>query len=101
ERRANDVVARYGGEEFALLLAGIDRPQAAQLAERLRARIAGYDFPHGEEQPGGRLTISIGVAACPSDARTDEGLIKAADESLYRAKKAGRDRVVVAGANGG
>ncbi len=101
ERRANDVVARYGGEEFALLLAGIDRPQAAQLAERLRGRIAGYDFPHGGEQPGGRLTVSIGVAACPTDARTDEALIKAAYEALYRAKKAGRDRVVIAGSNGG
>jgi diguanylate cyclase (GGDEF)-like protein len=99
ERRANDVVARYGGEEFAILLAGIDKPAAAALAERLRERIAFYSFAHGAEQPGGRLTVSVGVAACPTDARTAEGLLQAADAALYLAKKAGRDRVVVADAS--
>ena len=98
ERRANDVVARYGGEEFAILLAGIDKPTASTLGERLRERIAAFAFPHGELQPGGHLTVSVGVAACPSDARTAEGLLQASDAALYRAKKAGRNCVVLSDA---
>jgi diguanylate cyclase (GGDEF)-like protein len=101
ERRANDVVARYGGEEFAVLLGGVDKAQAALLGEKLRARIASHPFKHGADQPGGKLTISIGVAVCPNDSVTAEGLLHAADVALYAAKKGGRDRVVEAsGANG-
>jgi diguanylate cyclase (GGDEF)-like protein len=100
ERRANDVVARYGGEEFAVLLIGTDKPSSAQLAERIRESIAGHGFPHGVEQPGKHLTISIGVAAAPVDARSAEDLLAAADAALYRAKSGGRNRVVIAGDNG-
>ncbi|MSP60039.1 MAG: diguanylate cyclase [Myxococcales bacterium] len=98
ERRVNDLVARYGGEEFAILLVDVDKPAALTIAERLRARVAAFPFPHGSLQPGGHLTISVGIAACPADAATAEALLESADAALYRAKKAGRDRVVLVGA---
>ena len=62
-----------------------------------RVAIEGYDFTGAGSQPEGRLTISGGVAAFPADAPDDAGLIKAADDSLYRAKSRGRNRVEPAG----
>ncbi len=55
--------------------------------------IEGYDFPGAGSQPQGRLTISGGVATYPGDAADDAGLIKAADQNLYRAKDRGRNRI--------
>jgi diguanylate cyclase (GGDEF)-like protein len=101
ERRVNDVVARYGGEEFALLLVDADPTVASTLARRLGARIAEHPFPFADRQPGGRLTVSIGVAVCPNDARTPEALLKEADAALYRAKAEGRNCVAVADGEGG
>ncbi|MEO6951119.1 MAG: diguanylate cyclase [Polyangia bacterium] len=98
ERRQLDVVARYGGEEFALLLEGVNKEAAAEIAEKIRSRIASAQIAGAEKQPLGRLTVSIGVAVCPEDATTPEALLEAADVSLYRAKKSGRDSVVVSGA---
>jgi diguanylate cyclase (GGDEF)-like protein len=85
--RAGDVVARYGGEEFIVLLPDTDLAHAAQTAEMLRARVAG-DCP---------VTISVGVASMLPDRQTEaSALIATADEALYRAKREGRNRVVVA-----
>ena len=95
-RRANDVVARYGGEEFAIVLVDTAKFAAAKLAERLRERVADHVFPDASDQPGGKLTISIGVATCPDDAPDSTSLVRAADGALYAAKHAGRDRVVLA-----
>jgi diguanylate cyclase (GGDEF)-like protein len=97
DRRAVDVVARYGGEEFAVLLHGVGRQQAIEVAEKIRARVAGTIIPGAEEQPLGKLTVSIGEACCPDDAHSAEGLLEAADVALYRAKKSGRDTVIAAG----
>jgi diguanylate cyclase (GGDEF)-like protein len=94
-RRANDFVARYGGEEFAIVLVDTPKLTAAQVAERLRERVAGFPFPHADSQPSGHVSISLGVAAFCDDAVSAEGLVRAADASLYRAKHAGRDRVVL------
>ena len=96
-RRVNDVVARYGGEEFALLLINADHRVAANIAERLRARVCSEPFPQNHELPGGMLTISVGVASCPTDATTAASLLAAADAALFRAKHAGRNQVRVAG----
>jgi diguanylate cyclase (GGDEF)-like protein len=97
-RRVNDFVARYGGEEFAVVLVDTPKLTAYQLAEKLRERVAAHAFqadgrPVGAEAP---LSISVGVAALPDDAADAESLVRAADEALYEAKAAGRDRVVVA-----
>jgi diguanylate cyclase (GGDEF)-like protein len=92
-RRINDAVARYGGEEFAVLL--VDTPKAAgqQVAEQIRRRVEEWNFAEGNAQPGGRLTISVGVATAPDDALESAALVQAADTALYLAKNAGRNRV--------
>ena len=98
DRRQVDVCARYGGEEFAIVLHDVTRDSAVEIADKIRARVASASIAHADKQPLGRLTVSIGVAACPQDAQTAEGLLEAADVALYRAKKSGRDTVVQAGA---
>lgn len=95
-RRAADLVARYGGEEFGILLPGNDRREAAELAERLRARVEGESIEH-PGTPSERVTVSVGAATVePRQDLRPEDLVAAADEALYRAKRAGRNRVVVA-----
>src|SRR5207245_2253148 len=89
--RGVDCVARYGGEEFLVMLLETTVGTAAIVAERIRARVASEEFA------GGRITISIGVAECPSHGDTPESLIESADAALYEAKDGGRDRVVAAG----
>ncbi|HUH06065.1 MAG TPA: diguanylate cyclase [Kofleriaceae bacterium] len=97
-RRANDFCARYGGEEFAIVLVDTPKLTAAKLAERLRERVAGHNFEYRRDQPGGALSISVGVATFPDDAGDSEVLVRAADSALYAAKHAGRNCVVLAGA---
>jgi diguanylate cyclase (GGDEF)-like protein len=89
-----DTAARYGGEEFALLLPGADEEGAARLAERVRATMADRGI---ETFPGALVTVtaSFGVAAFPA-APTEGELFAAADGALYRAKRAGKNRVAVA-----
>ena len=89
--RAVDCVARYGGEEFLVVLLETTVATATVVAERIRARVAGEAFS------GGQMTMSIGVAECPTHGDTPEELIASADAALYEAKGAGRDRVVAAG----
>jgi diguanylate cyclase (GGDEF)-like protein len=87
--RRVDMVARYGGEEFVVLLPETGRDDAVLVAEKLRAAVAALDLPH-------KLTISVGVAMCPEHAVAPPRLIDAADQALLAAKRAGRDRVMVA-----
>jgi diguanylate cyclase (GGDEF)-like protein len=89
-----DFVARYGGEEFFVLLPELNADGAAEVAERIRERLAA-DPMLGEE-----VTVSFGVAEFPANGDTAETLISAADSVLYQAKKKGRDQVVVARAAG-
>ncbi|GAB2627133.1 hypothetical protein Aab01nite_80280 [Paractinoplanes abujensis] len=90
--RAGDVVARYGGEEFVVCCPDTGEPEALALAERIRERIAGTPVEH--DGPSIRVTASVGVATRPAGAAA--ALMVAADQALYRAKVAGRDRVAVA-----
>lgn len=98
EVRDDGALGRFGGEEFLLLLPGQARPVALLVAERVRRRIAAATFEHGHRQPGGRLTVSGGVACFPADAEDVAGLLHAADLALYRAKAEGRNRVSAADA---
>ncbi|NPV52882.1 MAG: diguanylate cyclase [Firmicutes bacterium] len=94
--RSTDIVARYGGEEFVVVLIETEKKNAIEVAEKIRARIASYRFPNEETQPSGILTVSVGVATYPDDARTKFDLINAADMAMYRSKKEGRNRVYCA-----
>ncbi|HWN70963.1 MAG TPA: GGDEF domain-containing protein, partial [Haliangium sp.] len=95
DRRTNDLCARYGGEEFVMLLVDTEKHTAARVAERLRRRVADHAFPHAGTQPGGRLSISVGVASFPGDSSSAAGLVEAADQALYQAKRQGRNRVAL------
>jgi diguanylate cyclase (GGDEF)-like protein len=88
--RTTDVVARWGGEEFLVVLPGSPLPEALELAERLRQRVAQAGAA-GAAAPLGGVTMSVGLAAHRPEESTTEWL-RRTDEALYRAKRAGRDR---------
>ncbi|MHB2016145.1 MAG: diguanylate cyclase [Candidatus Xenobia bacterium] len=94
--RLPDLVARYGGEEFLILLFGVNKEQGAGTAERIRAAIEATRFNGGENQPMGKVTISVGVAEFPTDTNNGDELINRADQALYRAKRGGRNQVQIA-----
>jgi diguanylate cyclase (GGDEF)-like protein len=96
QTREQDTVARFGGEEFVILLHGIGGQTAMDAAERIREAIASFPFPNGDRQPLGHVSASIGVSTFPADGMDLELLILKADEALYAAKEAGRDRVMCA-----
>ncbi|RNC73350.1 MAG: diguanylate cyclase [Desulfuromonadales bacterium] len=81
--RRMDLVARYGGEEFVVLLPDTGRREALRLAEELRRHIEEYPFSGRETQPGGRLTVSIGVASYPENGSDASTLGREADAALY------------------
>ncbi|MFB9265209.1 diguanylate cyclase [Bradyrhizobium erythrophlei] len=89
-KRATDLGARYGGEEFSVLLPGIGRAGALEMAEQIRRRLTA-----AREMQQDLPTVSIGLASMvPGDDRTSRDFITAADLALYQAKHTGRDRVV-------
>lgn len=88
ETRAMNLVARYGGEEFAAVLSETSRAGALGYAERVRRRL--------ENDLDGALTVSVGVAVYTDGMATAADLVSAADAALYRAKRAGRNQVIVA-----
>jgi diguanylate cyclase (GGDEF)-like protein len=93
--RATDVAGRYGGDEFLVLLPQTDRKGALAAAERLRASVEHATFEPVRGAPV-RVTVSLGVAAVGPGVDSPVNLIEAADEALYRAKQAGRNRVAAA-----
>lgn len=95
-QRPADSVARYGGEEFVLLLPNTDVPGACNTAERLRQAVFDRKLTHAYSDTADRVTISLGVAATATAHSNPEPLLKAADDALYQAKRAGRNRVEAA-----
>lgn len=94
-RRPLDMAVRLGGEEFALLLYDVDQTQAQQRAEALRESLEGLAIEHQGSTSADRVTMSIGVACLqPDESGTLAQLYEGADRALYKAKAAGRNRVV-------
>ena len=91
--REVDLCARYGGEEFVVILPETTLEVALNVAERIRRKLEEEEFAYEELQPGGKLTLSLGVAALTADASEAQGLVEAADRSLYKAKENGRNQV--------
>ena len=98
--RKMDLVARYGGEEFVILLPDTELDEAEQLAEEIRQHIEEYPFRNRENQPTGKLTVSIGVSSFPENGKEPITLIKEADEALYAAKHSGKNKVCMAHSEG-
>lgn len=91
--RSEDIPCRYGGEEFTIVMPETDATTAIQRAEEIRQAIAGSSILH-MGKPLGPITASIGVATAPEDSTDPERLQALADATLYRAKAAGRNRVL-------
>jgi diguanylate cyclase (GGDEF)-like protein len=94
--RADDVVARYGGEEFVILMGG-NIEDAIEVAERVRHGVEHESVTENETPLGSSLTVSAGLAALSEDLSSLEQLVEKADDELYRAKRAGKNRVAAAG----
>jgi len=93
--RDEDILGRYGGEEFILALVETPKEAALSVGDRIRRTIAQHEFKRGAETLP--ISISVGVASYPEDADLRQDLIGRADEALYYAKEAGRNRVAFLG----
>ncbi len=89
--RSADVAARYGGEEFSILLPQTGLVEAHAIGERIRRRIERTQFPHGQSQPQGAVTVSIGVSSFGAELDAPAEIIRAADRALYAAKARGKN----------
>jgi diguanylate cyclase (GGDEF)-like protein len=89
-----DAVARLGGEEFAILLPGRSARSALSLAERLRATVEGLRLSEGEELV--RFTVSVGLSSLQAGETGFEPMLRRADRALYKVKRSGRNRVLLA-----
>jgi diguanylate cyclase (GGDEF)-like protein/PAS domain S-box-containing protein len=95
-RRPADTVARYGGEEFVCLLPDTDSRGAAWIARQIHSRLRHIPIPHEYSSVSSHITVSIGLASMsPSPDEEPIELIRKADESLYQAKQAGRNRTEI------
>lgn len=94
--RGIDLTARFGGEEFIILLPKTTIAGARITAEKLREIFEAEEFTgEGDSQPGGKMTISLGVASYPEHIEDMNQLLDLADRALYQAKKEGRNRVAI------
>ena len=96
-QRAGELPARYGGEEFAVILPGVTKPHAKQVATKLLKALAARALPHAYSEASNNVSLSIGLVSAPVESERDaDWFIGKADEALYQAKKEGRNRVCVA-----
>lgn len=92
--RESDTLARWGGEEFIVIALETAEEEACRLAERIRMAVIEHPFPNAEQQPLGIISLSIGVASRSNGTESYEKLLRLADDAVYSAKDAGRNRTV-------
>ena len=90
--RKADVASRYGGEEFSILLPQTSLEEAGVIADRIRRKMMMTKFPHGDSQPSGMVTASIGLSTFSPALNSVEAIVRAADRALYHAKSHGKNR---------
>ncbi len=88
--RASDVAARWGGDEFILLAPGTDSKNASKIAERIRAQVERYKIRLENKDVG--ITVSAGIVSYPAHTSVVSELVEKADEAMYSAKRAGKNR---------
>jgi len=93
--RKSDTLARYGGDEFVMILPELDKHQSKSLAEKLCMVIGKTKVPRKKTSRKINLTVSLGISTFPEDGRTEDELLKKADEALYKAKDLGRNVVCI------
>ncbi|KPJ88686.1 MAG: hypothetical protein AMS17_04525, partial [Spirochaetes bacterium DG_61] len=90
------IIARYGGDEFTIVLPDTDGKEAVKIAENICVEVAELDILKSMKGPIRCITTSQGVAVFPQSGQTLKDLLETSDKALYRAKKEGRNRVIVA-----
>ena len=88
-----DILCRYGGEEFIIILPQTPEREAHKIAERIRSEVEQTEFGGGDGIPALKVTVSVGVSSFPENRRSEEELINAVDQALYRAKGSGKNTV--------
>ncbi len=91
QSRKMDSVCRYGGEEFMIILPHTDKKEAFMIAERIRMDIQEFAFFNEEILPNKKLTVSLGISTFPKDGQLPTELITSSDNSLYKAKRKGKN----------
>ncbi|MBI3393506.1 MAG: diguanylate cyclase [Nitrospirae bacterium] len=91
--RAVDIPCRVGGQAFSVILPETAREGAARVAETVRGKVEAHEMPLAVNQPGGRITVSAGVAIFPEDGNHVDSLVRSVEEAVRYAKQRGRNRV--------
>jgi two-component system chemotaxis family response regulator WspR len=95
--RPADLVSRYGGEEFVMILPDTEAEGAAAVAKKMLDQVSKLEIPHATSSVSDHVTLSIGVSTlCPGDGENADAIVSSADQALYEAKEAGRNRIKVA-----
>ena len=92
--RESDTLARWGGEEFIVIAPETSEQQGCILAEKIRKTVAAHPFPHGDKQPLGMVSLSVGISSRSYATENAEKLLRYADDAVYAAKDSGRNRTI-------
>ena len=94
--RSTDFAARFGGEEFVVLLPAMNEDDVQNVAERIQFHVLDLNIPHQSSKVSSHVNVSIGIVIAQPQSQIDEiALLNCADQALYRAKRSGRNCIIV------